>query len=97
MRTAKNDMEEASGGECEESRVKDRRSRRSNEMEDGCESDCKGDAVNLATFNNEKTGMKLDRKRRNSKCSRHPRALQFSPKCFHTNSHTFKGAAKIFE
>ena len=27
----------------------------------------------------------------------HPRALKFLPKCFYTNSHTFQGAAKIFE
>ena len=32
-----------------------------------------------------------------AKCSRHPRALKFFPKCFYTNSHTFQGAAKILE
>ena len=31
------------------------------------------------------------------KCSHHPRALKFLPKCFYTNSHTFQGVAKIFE
>ena len=38
-RTAKNDMEAAGGRECEKSRVKDRGSCRSNEMEGRCESD----------------------------------------------------------
>ena len=32
-----------------------------------------------------------------AKCSRHPRALRFLPKCFYTNSHTFQEVAKIFE
>ena len=32
-----------------------------------------------------------------AKCSHHPGALKFLPKCFCTNSHTFQGAAKIFE
>ena len=56
-RTAKTDMEEADcGKECEEGRVKDRGSWRSNEMEGRCESDRGGDEVNPATFGNEKTG-----------------------------------------
>ena len=29
--------------------------------------------------------------------SHHPGALKFLLKCFYTNSHTFQGAAKIFE
>ena len=50
--------------ECEESRVKDRGSWRSNEMEGRCESDCGGDEVYPITFENEdKTGLKLDRRR----------------------------------
>ena len=52
-RTAKNDMEEARGRECEESWVEDRRSCRSNEMEGRCESDRGGDEVHLATFGDE--------------------------------------------
>ena len=32
-----------------------------------------------------------------AKCSHHPRALKFFPKCFCINSHTFQGAAKVFE
>ena len=32
-----------------------------------------------------------------AKCYRHSRALKFFPKCFYTNSHTFQGAAQIFE
>ena len=60
---AKNDMEEASGREWEESRVKDRGSCRSNEQEGRCESDHEGDEVHPATFGNEeKTGLKLDRR-----------------------------------
>ena len=46
-------MEEAGGRECEESRVKDRGSWRSNEMEGRCESDRGGDEVYPATFGNE--------------------------------------------
>ena len=58
---AKNDMEEADGRECEESRVKDRRSCRSNEMEGRSESDHGGDEVYLATFGDEEnTKLKLD-------------------------------------
>ena len=60
-RTGKNDMEEAGGRECEESRVKDRRSCRSNEMEGRTESDRGGDEVYSATFGDEeKTELKLD-------------------------------------
>ena len=56
-------MEEAGGRECEESLVKDRGSRRSNEMEGRCESDRGGDEAYPATFGNEKkTGLKLDRR-----------------------------------
>ena len=58
-------MKEAGGRECEESRVKDRRTRRSNEIEGRCESDRLGDEVYSATFGNEeKTGSKLDRRKR---------------------------------
>ena len=60
----KNDMEESGERECEESRVKNRGSCRSNEMEGRCESDCGGDEVYPATFGNKKkTGLKLDRKK----------------------------------
>ena len=60
-RTAKNDMEEAGGRECEEIRVKDRGICRSHEMEGRCESDRGGDEEYHATFGNEeKTGLKLD-------------------------------------
>ena len=62
MRTAKTDMEEVGGRECEESRVKDQGSWRLNKMEGRCESDCRGDEVYPATFGNEKTGWKLDRR-----------------------------------
>ena len=56
-------MKEAGGREREESWFKDRGSWRSNEMEGRCESDCRGDEVYPATFGNEeKTGLKLDRK-----------------------------------
>ena len=62
-RTAKTDMEETGGRECEESRVQDRGSWRSNEMEGRCESNRGGDEVYSATFGNEeKTGLKLDRR-----------------------------------
>ena len=54
-------MEEAVGREREESRVEDRRSWRSNEMEGRYHG---GDEVYPATFGNEKkTGLKLDRKK----------------------------------
>ena len=57
----KNDMEEAGGRECEESRVQNQRSCRSNEMEGRWESDRGGDEVYAATFGNEeKTELKLD-------------------------------------
>ena len=57
-------MEEAGGRECEESRVKDRGSWRSNEMKGRCESNRVGDEVYPATFGNgQKTGLKLDRRR----------------------------------
>ena len=47
----------------EESRVKDRGSWRWNETERRCESDCEGEEVYLATFDNEeKTGLKLDKR-----------------------------------
>ena len=60
-RTAKNDMEKAGGRECEESRVEDGRSCRSNEMERRSESDRGGNEVHSATFGNEeKTELKLD-------------------------------------
>ena len=57
-------MEEAGGRECEESRVEDRRSYRSNEMEGRSESDRGGDEVYSATFGNEekktiKTGLMM--------------------------------------
>ena len=55
-------MEEAGGRECEESRVKDRESWRSNEMEERCESDRGGDEGYPATFGYEKTGLRLDRR-----------------------------------
>ena len=57
-RTAKTDMEEAGGRECEKSRVKDRGSWRSR-----CESNRGGDEVYPATFGNEKTELKLDEKK----------------------------------
>ena len=61
MRTAKNDMEEAGGRECEGSRVKDRGNCRSNEMEGRCESNRGGNEMYPATFGNEeKIGLKLD-------------------------------------
>ena len=65
-RTAKTDMDEAGGREGEESLVKDQGSKRSNEMEERCESDRGGDEVYPppATFGNEKTGLKLDRKKK---------------------------------
>ena len=67
--TAKNDMEEAGGRECKESRVEDRGSCKSNEMEGRCESDCKRDKVYPATFGDEeKNGLKQDRKRKKSMC-----------------------------
>ena len=54
---AKNDMKEAGRRECEESRVEDRGSCRSNEMEGRCESDCERNEVYPATFGDEeKTG-----------------------------------------
>ena len=54
-------MEEVGGRECEESRVEDRRSCRSNEMEGRSESDRGGDEVYSATFGNEeKIEIKLD-------------------------------------
>ena len=54
-------MEEAGGRKWKESRVKDRGSWRSNEMEERCESDRGGDEMYPATFGNEKkTGLKLD-------------------------------------
>ena len=54
-------MEEAGGRECEESRVEDRGSCRSNEMEERSESDCGRDEVYPATFDDEeRTGLKLD-------------------------------------
>ena len=57
-------MKKASGRECEESRVKDRGSCRSNEMEGRSESDRRGDEVHPATFGNEeKTGLKLEEKK----------------------------------
>ena len=55
-------MDEAGGREREESRIKDRGSWRSNEMEGRCESDCGRDEVYPAIFGNEeKNGLKLDR------------------------------------
>ena len=54
-------MEEAGGTKCEESRVKDRKSCGSNEMEGRSESDRRGDEVYSATFGDEeKTELKLD-------------------------------------
>ena len=54
-------MEEAGGRECLESRVKDRGSCCSNEMEGRSESDRVRHEVHPATFGNEeKTGLKLD-------------------------------------
>ena len=48
-----------------EKRVKDRENCRSNEMEGRCESDRGGGEVYPATFGNEeKSGLKLDRRRR---------------------------------
>ena len=67
-------LEEADGRECKESRVKDRGSCRSNEMEGRCESDRGGDEVYPATFGNEgKTGLKLEEKKEGpwSKVSHH--------------------------
>ena len=56
-----NHMEEAGGRECEKSRVEDRRTCRSNEMEGRSESDRGGDEVYPATFGDEeKTEFKLD-------------------------------------
>ena len=53
-------MDEAGVRECEGSRVKDRGSCRSNEMEGRCESDRGRDEVYPATFGNEEeTGLKL--------------------------------------
>ena len=53
----KNDIKEAGRRECEESRVEDRRSCRSNKMEGRCESDRGGDEVHPATYGDEeKTG-----------------------------------------
>ena len=64
-------MEEASGRECEKRRVKDRGSWRSNEMEGRCESNHAENEVYPATFGNEeKTGLKLDRRRRKYKTGR---------------------------
>ena len=61
VRTAKNDMEEAGGRECEESLVEDQGSCRSNEMEGRCESEHERDEVYLATFGDkEKNGLKLN-------------------------------------
>ena len=58
-------MEEAGGREYLESRVKDRGSCCSNEMEGRCESDRARHEVYPATFGNEeKTGLKLDSSRR---------------------------------
>ena len=54
-------MEEAGGRKCVESRVEDRGSCRSNEMEGRCESDCGRDEVYPATFNDkERIELKLD-------------------------------------
>ena len=54
-------MEEAGGRECEGSRVEDRVSCRSNEMEGRCASNRGGDEVYPATFGNEEeTRLKLD-------------------------------------
>ena len=54
-------MEEAGRRESEESRVEDRGSCRSNEMEGRCESDRGGDEGYPATFDDEeRTGLKLD-------------------------------------
>ena len=58
-------MEDAGGREFEGSRVKDRGSWRSNEMEGKYESDRGGDEVYPVTIGNEeKTGLKLDRRRK---------------------------------
>ena len=58
-------MEKAGGRENEKSQVKDRGSWRSNEMEGRCESDRGGDEEYPTTFGNEeKTGLKLDRRKR---------------------------------
>ena len=60
-RTAKNDMEKAGERECEGSRVEDRGSCTSNEVEGRCESNCGGDKMYPATFGyEEETGLKLD-------------------------------------
>ena len=57
----KNDMEGAGGRKCEESRVEDRRSCRSNKMEGRRESDRGDDEVYSATFGDEeKNELKLD-------------------------------------
>ena len=74
-------MEETGKRECEESWVKDRGSWRSNKMEGRCESDRGRDKVYLATFENEeKTGLKLDRRRRDT--IRHTTQLQQLSKVF---------------
>ena len=57
-------MEEAGGRECEESRIEDQRSCRSNEMEGRSKSDRGGDEVYSATFGEEeknriKTGLMM--------------------------------------
>ena len=52
-RTAKNDMEEAGGRECEESRVEDLGNCRSNQMKGRCKSDRGGDVVLPVTFGGE--------------------------------------------
>ena len=60
-RMTKNDKEEAGGRECGESRVENRGSRRLNEMEGRCESNCGRDEVYPSTFGDEeRTGLKLD-------------------------------------
>ena len=54
-------MEEAGGRQCEESRVEDQGSCRSNEMKGRCENNCGGDEVYPATFRNEEeNGLKLN-------------------------------------
>ena len=54
-------MEEPGGRECEESRLEDRRSCRSNEMEARSDSDRGGDEVYSATFGDEEieTGLMM--------------------------------------
>ena len=60
-RTAKNDMKQAGGRECEESRVEDQGSCRSNEMEEGVKAIAKGMRMHPATFDDEeKSGLKLE-------------------------------------